>query len=90
MAPELLVSNFERSRAFYLDVLGFDVLFTRQDPDFAYLSLGSAQLMLEADDESAWRTSPLEYPRGRGMNLQIEVEDVTHLHDTWYAVNDGQ
>lgn len=33
MAPVLLVSNFERSLAFYVDVLGFDVLFTRLDPD---------------------------------------------------------
>ena len=90
MVPELLISNFERSRAFFVDVLGFDVLFTRQDLDFVYLILGSAQLMLEADDESAWRTAPLEYPRWRGMDPQIDVEDVTHLHDPWYAVNDGQ
>ena len=38
--------------------------------------------MLEQADGPGrrFRTAPLEYPFGRGMNLQIEVPDVDHLH----------
>lgn len=105
MVPELMVSDFTSSRAFYVDVLGFEVRFERTDPDFAYLSLNGAQLMLEADHESSWRTAALDAPRGRGINLQIEVANAVTLRDavfaaghplfqdlldTSYAVGDGQ
>ena len=40
MVPELLVSDAARSVAFYADVLGFVVRFTRDDPPFAHLALG--------------------------------------------------
>lgn len=85
MVPELLVADFARSRAFYVDVLGFTVRCERTDPDFAYLVLGDAQLMLEAEHDSAWRTGPLDVPRGRGINLQIEVADAAALRDAVLA-----
>jgi catechol 2,3-dioxygenase-like lactoylglutathione lyase family enzyme len=44
MVPELLVSDFEVSRAFYVELLGFTVCFERTDPPFAYLDLGGAHL----------------------------------------------
>ena len=81
MVPELLVSDFEVSRAFYVELLGFTVCFERTDPPFAYLDLGGAQLMIEQDHPQAWLTADLEPPRGRGINLQIEVEDATRLRD---------
>ncbi|MFI5776355.1 bleomycin resistance protein [Nocardia sp. NPDC051570] len=81
MVPELLVSSFSRSHAFYVGRLGLTAVFERGDPLFVYLSLGKAQLMLVADDPEAWVTSELSAPRGRGINLQIEVENVTVLRD---------
>jgi hypothetical protein len=38
--------------------------------------------MLEQADGPGrrFRIAPLEYPFGRGMNLQIQVPDVDHLH----------
>lgn len=85
MVPELLVADFVRSRAFYVDVLGFQVCFERTDPDFVYLRLDGVQLMLEADHDSAWCTGALEAPRGRGINLQIEVKDAAALRDAVLA-----
>ena len=81
MVPELLVGDFETSRAFYVELLGFAVCFERTAPPFAYLDLDGAQLMIEQDHPEAWRTVDLEAPRGRGMNLQIEVEDAAGLRD---------
>ena len=46
LVPELDVSDFARSLQFYTDVLGFEVLFTREN--FAYLELEDIQFMLQA------------------------------------------
>lgn len=79
ITPELLVLDFDSSLSFWTDVLGFDVLFTRADPDFAMLGLGRAQVMLEALHESAWVTAELARPLGRGINLEIEHPDPSAL-----------
>jgi len=85
MVPELLVGDFRASCAFYVELLGFTVRFERTDPPFAYLDLGGAQLMIEQDHPSAWRTADLEAPRGRGLNLQIEVDNTAVLRDRLLA-----
>jgi len=81
LVPELTVTNIEVSLRFYR-AAGFSVRFDRDQPPFAYLDLGSAQLMLEQVHESAWNTAPLEHPFGRGVNLQIEVSDCSDIEDS--------
>jgi catechol 2,3-dioxygenase-like lactoylglutathione lyase family enzyme len=78
LVPELNVSDFERSLAFYTELVGFSVLYARPEEAFAYLSLGGAELMIQRD-EGMWSTGPLEYPYGRGLNFEIHVEDVDAL-----------
>ncbi len=39
LVPELYVMDFEKSLAFYTDVLGFEVAFSRPEERFAYLQL---------------------------------------------------
>ena len=82
VVPELDVADLARSVSFYVDVLGFSVRIERPEELFAYLTRGPVHLMLEQADGPGrrFRTAPLEYPFGRGMNLQIEVPDVDHLH----------
>jgi catechol 2,3-dioxygenase-like lactoylglutathione lyase family enzyme len=84
LVPELKVTDFARSRWFYVDLIGFDVLYERPEHAFAYLYLGRAELMIERDD-GMWRTGPLEHPYGRGINFQIEVTDVEVLHQRLVA-----
>jgi catechol 2,3-dioxygenase-like lactoylglutathione lyase family enzyme len=86
IVPELIVRDFAASLRFYTELLGFTVRFTRTHPDFAYLELGEAQLMLEAHDEGGWITAPLEPPLGRGLNLQIEVEQIAPMLERLRAV----
>lgn len=106
LVPELAVSNWARSRAFYCDVLGFTARYDRPEEGFSYLVLGAAELMI--DQIGKGRTfddghCPDAYPFGRGVNLQIEVPDVTPLlaaltgagmplylalEDRWYRQND--
>ncbi|XJC89547.1 VOC family protein [Pectobacterium zantedeschiae] len=82
MVPELTVTDFSASLHFYVRILGFTVTIRRENPDFAYLSLGEAQLMLEALHDGGWNTGKLVKPLGRGINLQIEVDDVGPLLDS--------
>jgi catechol 2,3-dioxygenase-like lactoylglutathione lyase family enzyme len=82
VVPELDVADLARSVSFYIDALGFRVRFERPEERFAYLTRGPVHLMLEQADGPGrrYRTAPLEYPFGRGMNLQIQVPDVDRLH----------
>ena len=45
LVPELTVSDVETSLSFYAAV-GFTVRFRRTDPEFVYIELGDAQLIL--------------------------------------------
>ncbi|MEO0474601.1 MAG: VOC family protein [Planctomycetota bacterium] len=79
LVPELSCRDLDRSLVFWTEILGFSVRFDREEERFAYLERGWAQVMLE-EANGGWETGPLEEPFGRGINLQIEVEDVVALH----------
>lgn len=82
LVPELQVSDFDHSLAFYRDVLGFEILYMRGEERFAFLNREGAQLMIEqpVDPERIWNTAELAPPFGRGINFQIRVGDVDALH----------
>jgi len=105
MVPELSVSDFRRSLDFYVQQVGFSVMFERTEPNFAYLDLNGAQLMIEEDHEGSWQVGEIGSPRGRGLNLQIDVPDLKvvesrfesygvplfrPLHESWYETSEGQ
>ena len=75
LVPELMVSNHANSLDFYVGIIGFKVRYERPAEKFAYLDLGGAELMIE-EETDFWATAPRERPYGRGINLQIEVEDL--------------
>jgi len=80
MVPELTVLNFKESLEFYIDGLGFGIKYQRANPDFAYLEYEEKiQIMIEAYHQTGWNTGELEYPLGRGMNLQMEVRSVDSI-----------
>ena len=79
LVPELAVSDWRTSRAFYCDLIGFEVVYERPEEGFSFLTLGDAQLMI--DQIGLGRTfelaeAPLDRPFGRGLNLQIRVPHV--------------
>ena len=87
LVPELYCLDIERTRAFYCDTLGFEVVFARPEDNFLYLRLGKAELMIEqpGDPGRTWlipANVPLDgAPRGRGINIQIVVPSVEPLRD---------
>ena len=82
LVPELICSDLEQSLAFYVDLLGFRVLYARAEDRFAFLEREGAELMLEqpVSRDRLWPRAELSKPFGRGVNFQIEVSDVDHLH----------
>ncbi len=100
LIPELSISDYGKSLDFYVNLLGFDVEYARKEEKFAMVSLQGAQLMLE-ERNYHWETGALKYPYGRGINFQIEVDEVAPLEErlvrrgyplfreireNWYAV----
>ncbi len=70
--PELYVSDFEKSLHFYKDILGFKVEYTRENPQFAFLSFEESQIMIQElnpNEKDEYKVGKFEYPFGRGINF---------------------
>ena len=101
LIPELAVSDINKSLSFY-KMLGFKVEYDRNEARFAFLSFQGSQLMIHQRN-GEWETGKMEKPYGRGINLQIEVDDIQPLikklekashglfqapEDNWYRQDD--
>jgi catechol 2,3-dioxygenase-like lactoylglutathione lyase family enzyme len=86
LTPNLVVSNVERSVAFYRDVLGFTVGPTVPDAApyvFAGVESGPVEVFLNAQDAAAAEYSPFKgRPIGGTLTLYIEVASVKQLYET--------
>ena len=47
LVPELTVTDYEASRRFWCDLVGFSLRYERPEEGFGYLVLGNAHLMLD-------------------------------------------
>lgn len=80
--PELDVTNLNNSLKFYR-TCGFKIEYERKEDKFVFLSLGEIQFMLqELALDNKWETGKLEYPFGRGINFQLEVDDVDKIYES--------
>jgi catechol 2,3-dioxygenase-like lactoylglutathione lyase family enzyme len=88
LVPELLVGSLGDSVDFWCRLCGFEVLYDRPDEGFAYITRGTAHVMLEqAGVGRNWVTARLERPRGRGVNLQISVASIDPIVSALGAVD---
>lgn len=78
LIPELSVADLEKSLRFYIEILGFKVEFERVEDKFAFVSYEGSQIMLEQDN-GGWMTGEISYPRGRGINFEIETGELDAL-----------
>jgi len=78
LIPELVVSNINNSKDFYVNMLGFKVEYEREEDKFIFLSLGNIQLMLE--EGSKEELSQMKYPFGKGINFTFGVDNIDELY----------
>jgi len=83
LIPELYVSDFKKSLIFYTNILDFKIEYQRPLPLFAYLSYQGSQLMIQQEDnDEEWHNGKPEYPYGRGLNFQIETDNIQKIIDS--------
>ncbi len=80
LIPELSVSNFENSKNFYMNMLGFKVKYERIENKFIFLEFDGNQIMIEENNNN-WSTGNLDYPYGRGINISMEVDDINYIYN---------
>ena len=78
LVPELSVTDIQKSKQFYVQVLGFVLEYERPQNKFAFVSYCGSQIMLEQTNDN-WTTGKLEYPFGRGINFQIETTEIEQI-----------
>lgn len=80
LIPELYVSNFNKSLNYYNEILRFKIEYTRKNPNFAFLSYFKSQVMIQQNDGNLdWLSANPEYPNGRGINFQIQTNEIDDL-----------
>ncbi|MGL1936265.1 MAG: hypothetical protein OCD01_14640 [Fibrobacterales bacterium] len=103
LIPELLVSDINKSLAFYTSLLEFEILFDRKHEGFYFLNKEGSQLMINELKEDSWVNGKISHPFGQGMHLTFKVSDISSLikdelkdsmyldlFETKYDVADGQ
>ena len=78
LIPELVVKDFDKSLDFYVNQLGFVIDFERKEDKFAQISYQGSQIMLNQDNGD-WITAEPVFPRGRGINFQIETDNLDDI-----------
>ena len=85
--PELSVTNLENSLKFY-KTAGFKLEYDRPENKFAFISLGEIQFMLqEFYITDKWNIAPITYPFGKGINFQLEVDNIRQIYSNLKKAN---
>ena len=80
LIPELSVTDINRSKDFYVNILNFEIKYERIENKFVFLELDGNQIMIEEVNNN-WNTGKLEYPYGRGINISMEINNKDELYE---------
>lgn len=86
LIPELTVCDIEKTKSFYIDILGFSLEYERKEDKFIFLSYEGSQLMFEEFHQSGWNVDELIRPFGRGVNFSIEVSCIERIRNCLVAM----
>jgi hypothetical protein len=76
MVTELHVTELGASLAFWRDIIGFEIAFSRQEEKFVYLEHPQGQQMMLCQRHGRFETGSMQYPLGQGAMFQIYFEDI--------------
>ena len=80
LIPELSVTDINKTREFYVDVLGFKICYERPEDNFIFVEKDGNQIMLEQINDN-WNVGKMEYPFGRGINFEMTISDVDAVYE---------
>lgn len=80
LIPELSVTDINKTRKFYVDVLGFKICYERPEDKFIFVEKDGNQIMLEQINGN-WNVGKMEYPFGRGINFEMTFSDVDAVYE---------
>lgn len=86
LMAEMMVTDFDRSLAFWTGLMGFSVAFERPAQKFACLTRPEGAQIMVYQRDAYWETGVMEPPFGRGAVIQVYVADVLALHRGFEAV----
>ena len=75
-AVEMIVTDYPASLAFWTEVLGFAVAYQRPVQKFAYLERSEGAQVMIYERDGDWETGPFDLPLGRGVVIQVSVDDL--------------
>ena len=87
LMAEFLVTDFDRTLAFWTGPLGFRVAFSRPAQKLACLEHPDGAQIMFYERDGDWETGALEHPFGRGAVIQVYVEDVEAIAARFSALN---
>ena len=80
LIPELSVTDINKTREFYVDILGFKICYERPEDKFIFVEKDGNQIMLEQINDN-WNVGKMEYPFGRGINFEMTFSDVDAVYE---------
>ena len=82
IVPEFDVFNLKESLRFYVNLIGFDIVYDRKEDKFTFLQFENVQIMIQEIDfeNNKWNTGKLEYPLGVGINFQFDTTNIDEIY----------
>lgn len=81
LIAEFMVSDYDRTLAFWCGPMGFAPAFTRPAQRLACLTRPEGAQVMFYERDGDWETGPMVAPFGRGAITQIFVENVDKIAD---------
>jgi len=79
MVTELHVADLNVSLAFWKDIIGFEIAYSREEEKFVYLEHPEGQQIMLCQRHGRFETGPMKPPLGRGAMFQIYFRDIRPL-----------
>jgi catechol 2,3-dioxygenase-like lactoylglutathione lyase family enzyme len=76
---ELHVADLDASLAFWKDILGFEIAYSRQEEKFVYLEHPEGQQIMLCQRHGRFETGAMQPPLGQGAMFQICFEEIASV-----------
>jgi catechol 2,3-dioxygenase-like lactoylglutathione lyase family enzyme len=87
MVTELHVNDLNASLAFWKDIIGFDIAYSRQEEKFVYLEHSEGQQIMLCQRHGRFETGPMHLPLGQGAMFQIYFQNIDSVLSNLVARN---